>query len=450
MLDSLVALKKEELDHLRKFSEINNINHERRLHGQYQEMFHEHFIKLVKRQVINTFLTTLVVLTCFFYWRPMKTSQRVSLVFALPNDCSSRRSAEDLSEFFLEERIPIRKDTTIIVQNNKINLLPLKFKHLKLVFRTELFLISRMGLTSRLSVLSSCLHNYVLMWQKGKMATALRLSYRQLLLEIPVSTVAIRGNMLDWVATTNSSYLKQHSIFYLASKTSLPSYMFWYSENSFPKLFGGEFGMFDYEQFRDIAVKEHFVWTQEFANFLKKFSTSKITCVGSILFYPRRIDSNVTKDIDVLVFDVTPFANATKQDFYNYERCTRFLDSLLRFQQRLTSSKIVVAIKIKRTFSPLHDARYISKLNKCNTDPNYWRLVNPNMNLYTLIAKSRLVVGIPFTSAVLIAKELGVPCCYLMDSEICDFPKTFNDVRIIQKLDDLEDLFLKCLQNGVQ
>lgn len=444
VLDALAARKKQELDQLRNSSNFLNLDEEKSLNKLYQNMFNEGLIQRFQKQVLIICLGILIVLVCFFYWNPMKSSRKFSLVFALPNDRSSRRNTNELHEFFLEERLPLKKQTTIIIQNNRFNFLPQKLKLLKLVFRAEFFLISRMGLSSRLSVLSLFLRNFALMFQRKRITTALRLSYRQFLLEIPVSTVAIRRNMLDWVATTNSSYLKQHSIFYLATDTNLPSYMFWYSENSSLVLFGGEFDTLDYEQFRDIAVKEHLVWTQEFANFLKKFTSSKITCIGSILFYPRRKYLNHTKDIDVLIFDVTPFASATEQDFYNYERCTRFLDMLLCFQERFITRKIVMAIKIKRKFSSLHDTHYVSKVLDCKSDPYNWKFLNPEVNLYNLIARSKLVVGIPFTSAVLIAKEFAVPCCYLIDSYISGFPDTFNGVPVIQKLDDLENLFLKC------
>jgi polysaccharide biosynthesis PFTS motif protein len=444
VLDYLVATKRQELSHLRNSNEVQKLEEVRDLHVLYQKMFKNNMIEILNRQILIALSTIVVVLVCFLYWGPRRKSNRFSLVFGLPKDRSLRKNIGDLTEFFLEERIPIRKSTTIIIENNKFNFLPQKLNHLKLVSRAELFLISRMGLFERLNVVSLCLHNFSLMFRRTSLASALRISFRQFLLEIPVSTVVVRENMLDWVATTNSDYLRQHSVFYLASKTSLPTYMFWYSENSFPKLFGQNFDAFDYEQFRNISVKEHFVWTQDFADFLKNYSVSKITCVGSILFYPRpeRIES--TKDIDVLIFDVTPFATATKRDFYNYERCTGFLDALLNFQQRLLGREIRVALKPKRTFSSIHDSRYLFNLVNIESKPHNWDLVNPTANLYSLISRARLVVGIPFTSAVLIARELGVQSCYFLDCDDDELPEFFNGVPVIRNLDDLEDLFLKC------
>lgn len=443
LLDSLVAAKKQDLDYLRKSNEVHGFVEEINLHKLYQKMFKENIISFVNRQIIITLLTILIVLVCFLYWSPRRVNNGFSLVFELPMKLRSQKNIEDLSRFFLEERIPIRKSTKIIIENKKINFLPQELNNLKLVFHSELFLISRMGLSDRFDVVTSCLHNFFLMFRKRSLATALRISYRQFLLEIPVSTVAIRENMLDWVATTNSNYLSQHSIFYLASKTSLPTYMFWYSENSVTKSFSQDLDTFDYDQFRNITVKEHFVWTLEFANFLKNYSTSKITCIGSILFYPREIQPSLIKDLDILIFDVTPFATATKRDFYNYERCTRFLYALLSFQQRLNRSQVIIALKPKRTFSSAHDSRYISNLVKMESEPYKWKLVDPSANLYHLIARSRLVVGIPFTSAVLIAKELNVQCCYFLDSDDYIFPEFFHGIPVIRNLSDLEDLFLK-------
>ena len=450
VLDSLVAAKKQDLDFLRKSNEVHGFEGERNLHKLYQKMFKENIISFVNRQIIITLLTILIVLVCFLYWSPRRINNGFSLVFELPIKLRSRKNTEDLSGFFLEERIPIKKSTKIIIENKKINFLPQERNNLKLVFHSELFLISRMGLFDRFYVVTSCLQNFFLMFRKRSLATALRISYRQFLLEIPVSTVAIRENMLDWVATTNSNYLSQHSIFYVASKTSLPTYMFWYSENSVTKSFSQDLDTFDYDQFRNITVKEHFVWTLEFANFLKNYSTSKITCIGSILFYPREIQPSLIKDLDILIFDVTPFATATKRDFYNYERCTRFLYALLSLQQRLTRRDVIIALKPKRTFSSAHDSRYISNLVQMESEPYKWKLVDPSANLYDLIAKSRLVVGIPFTSAVLIAKELTVQCCYFLDSDDYIFPEFFHGIPVIRNLSDLEDLFLKSCRKGIQ
>ena len=76
--------------------------------------------------------------------------------------------------------------------------------------------------------------------------------------------------------------------------------MFWYSENSSPKLFMNDKSIFDYAYFSDIQVGQHFVWTKEFAEFLKQFTNSRIVISGSILFYKKQVKFDKLGLMDLL------------------------------------------------------------------------------------------------------------------------------------------------------
>lgn len=440
VLDSLVAAKKSELNQLRNSEAIPIHDFEDYIERYYQNLFEKRKLDILKNRLLNLLIIVLLALVCLLYWHPKESKNRVSLVFSLPSDRCSPQNIRDLFDFFSDERIPVRKATKLIVQNNKMNFWLRNVKNLKLVFRVEFFLISRMGFLDRLEVLTYAFRNLSLMFSGRKFVTALNTAYRQILLEIPVSMVAIKKDMFDWIATTNSSYVIQHSIFHYAQETNVETYMFWYSENSSPTIFGRHFDNFDYDYFRDIAVKEHFVWTPEFAKFLETFTSSRITHVGSILFYPRDMlqERNRSKDIDLLIFDVTPFANVKITDFYNFGRCMRFLECIQSLQERLIYRPLKIAMKSKRLLSPVHDARYINALARLQSDSNGWNFIHPSVNLYSLISRSKLVIGIPFTSAVLIAKELGVPCCYFLASDEVALSASFSGIPVVQNLDVLE------------
>ncbi len=440
VLDSLVAAKKSELNQLRNSEAISIHDFEDYLERYYQKLFKKRKFDNLRNRLLILLIIFLLALVCLLYWQPKERKNRVSLVFALPSDRCSRQNIRELFDFFSDERIPVRKATKLIVQNNKMNLWLRKVKNMKLVFRVEFFLISRMGFLDRLEVLTFAFRNLFLMFSGRKFVTALNTACRQMLLEIPVSMVAMKKDMLDWIATTNSSYVIQHSIFHYAQETNVETYMFWYSENSSPTIFGRHFDNFDYDYFRDIAVKEHFVWTPEFAKFLETFTSSKVTHVGSILFYPRPKlqERNKSKDIDLLLFDVTPFADAKITDFYNFRRCMRFLECIQSVQERLTYRSLKIAMKSKRVLSPVHDTRYVNALAELQSEPNGWNFIHPSVNLYSLISRSKLVIGIPFTSAVMIAKELGVPCCYFLASDEVALSASLNGIPVVQNLDVLE------------
>jgi hypothetical protein len=57
--------------------------------------------------------------------------------------------------------------------------------------------------------------------------------------------------------------------------------------------------------------------------------------------------------------------------------------------------------------------------------------------------RSRVIVGIPFTSAILVAKELGKDCCFFIESNDLNFPDQFNEVPIYTDRKSLEKFVLR-------
>ena len=388
---------------------------------------------------IFTLVISIIFITLFCWRKPPR--KKVSLVFDIPVVLNSRNSVYDLESFLSESRIPSRENSIFIVQNRRLNNPRNNSKRVICVFSTDLFLIMRLDFIQRIHFLKALFKNMLLVLQKSKSKKYILRSYRQLILETSVSEIVIDNSMIDFIYTTNSSYLKQNTVFYLAK--DLESFMFWYSENSFPKLSQANISSFDYDHFRGIKVSKHLVWTEEFATFLSRYVESPLEPIGSILFYPKPINNFSKVDIDVLVFDVTPQAKTLSVDFYSMQRCSDFLKSLIFLQEHLLGGKLLFGIKPKRGFLNLHETNYVSLVKSLEKKLGSWIVFNSSENLYSLISRSRVVVGIPFTSAILVAKELGKECCFFTESNHLDFPDQYNEIPIFTNSKSLEKFVLR-------
>jgi polysaccharide biosynthesis PFTS motif protein len=66
-----------------------------------------------------------------------------------------------------------------------------------------------------------------------------------------------------------------------------------------------------------------------------------------------------------------------------------------------------------------------------------WISQDPNANLYELISRSKCVIGIPYTSAVLVALELNIPCYYFFNSTTIELPEYFNGIQVLKSTEEL-------------
>jgi len=387
----------------------------------------------------------LLLVTCLLIWRK-QPKQKYSLVFDVPRDLSSRASVVELEEFFSESRLPSSKDAHFIVQTRRLNSPWNNTKRITCVFSTDLFLISKLNFKKRISLLRAFSENIKFVHGVSKKMPQIVGLSRQLIFEKSIAETVIKSKIVDKLYTTNSSYIKQRVIFYFASIEEINSYMFWYSENSFPKSFANFTTSFDYDHFRGINVGEHLVWTSEFSKFLSEYVESPIRQVGSILFYPRNSNSKYDLVTDILIFDVTPQNATSPSDFYFKTNCQRFLKSMIFLQGQLKNKKLIFGIKSKREFSRVNDMEYVSMIKNLRKMSPYWKNIAPSENLYKIIGSSRLVIGIPFTSAVLIAKELGKKCCFYSDFIESNMSNSYNSIPLIYGEGSLVNFVLENLE----
>jgi hypothetical protein len=68
-------------------------------------------------------------------------------------------------------------------------------------------------------------------------------------------------------------------------------------------------------------------------------------------------------------------------------------------------------------------------------------MLDPDMNLYELIASANVVIGIPLVSPVRIAKELNIPCAYYYPDPSLnwDLPTCYSDIPLFREISDLSN-----------
>jgi polysaccharide biosynthesis PFTS motif protein len=76
------------------------------------------------------------------------------------------------------------------------------------------------------------------------------------------------------------------------------------------------------------------------------------------------------------------------------------------------------ARKLRGGLSPSSEyTELIGKLQRLNSI----EVLNPDVDLYQLVRNASLVIGIPFTSPVILAKEMNVPCFFYVPESAKDW-----------------------------
>jgi hypothetical protein len=393
------------------------------------------------------YFVILIVIT--FSWR-YRGSRPVNLLYHPPFSLRNRSTSSRLYDFLASPRFNFNSPYVYIVEHRIFSPKAHIRGEIIPVFSIDLFLISTFTVGERRELIFRSFKNLVKLIQLTRVLPVVSYSYRDLLLSIPVAQITLEKNLVSDILITNSNYLVQPAISHLRT-ANVRSFMLWYSDNSFPKYSDSSKSVFDYSAFGLAKVDCHFVWTEDFANFLSVWTKCPIKPVGSILFYSGKKKSNErtitesSSDLfmfnDLLIFDVTPFEEPKYDTYYGEERCLKFLREILRLQVelgRLVDGPLPnVGIKHKRVPSSLHSKSYLREIEMILRNNKSWQRLPEDANLYSLIANSKMVIAIPFTSPAIIAKELGIPCCYL---DLGPNPTDIHDYSDIPVIFDFDDL----------
>jgi hypothetical protein len=237
---------------------------------------------------------------------------------------------------------------------------------------------------------------------------------------------------------TTQSCMHQLPIAFQIPNAAFNKKMYWYSINSQPitrKGFVGKRTIFNSDLSR--CVDMHYVWDLNSKSFLESNGIDNVSAVGSILFVEPKSVEFEFRAFNVAYFDITPFENP--DTYYTIERMCTNLSKLIEVvrQMNLESQiEINLLLKPKRKTSKSHSRRYIEMVELFEKEGNL-QVVRPEINLYGFISKVDCVIGVPFTSPVVVGRELGVASGYI-DFYKDDYliPEIQNGFPVI--LDELE------------
>jgi polysaccharide biosynthesis PFTS motif protein len=213
--------------------------------------------------------------------------------------------------------------------------------------------------------------------------------------------------------TSQSSMTKLPAPFLVQNKNFI-LHMFWYSTNSSPIVRTG----LEAEAYRlnsELANPRilHHVWNASSQNFLYSQSIKNVCIQGSILFTPRKeILTNLGENA-IVYFDVTPFKNS--ENYYSDERMIANIVTLCDLRKQFeieTNIRLSLYLKPKRRFTKLHSDEYLKKLRELQKIGEL-ELLSEDLNLYGLVKESKLILGSPFTSPVILANEMKIPSAYI-------------------------------------
>jgi polysaccharide biosynthesis PFTS motif protein len=285
------------------------------------------------------------------------------------------------------------------------------------------------------------LHNFL---KSNKSFKSLKTrSYFRLIIDFTLWKVLNHENGLVLITTISSSQSLPTPFYFYNPNYSRQ--MIWYATNWRPiqKNAGSAVpGILskDLEFFVDL----HLVWDKFEIETLREYGIVKTKDFGSMLFYPFTNTKVLPKLLTVTFFDVTPLKDST--GFYSEQMSIRNILGLVKAIAKHKESsgvEVCLQIKPKRKYLKSHSSEYITILQKLSQNGSLTQLPSDS-NLYHTVGSSSLVLGTPFTSPVLIAKELGVSCAFMsLDGEDFKLPSLQNGIRVISKEAELEDILLE-------
>jgi polysaccharide biosynthesis PFTS motif protein len=235
---------------------------------------------------------------------------------------------------------------------------------------------------------------------------------------------------------TTQSHIAYQPLIFEYRNIGAKKIMIWYSANSIP---------FDYKNKRakrysinpwvytSMRIDEHWVWTKEHKAYLSKISPAKVLVKKSLMFYEPEESKNITKIYDLVIFDITPRADIkiTRNSIFTTTEMIKFIQEILSCVELLNNKhkkNYQVFLKHKRNFSKNHSEEYINYIKEKVTNKEI-TLIGSSQNLYDLIGNSKLVIGFPFTSPVIIGWELFTPSIFYCSSSLLNYsPK--NEKRL--------------------
>jgi hypothetical protein len=230
-----------------------------------------------------------------------------------------------------------------------------------------------------------------------------------------VLTVANHTFQPLWLSDIKGKKFKTHMLWYAKSTIWLDIYKF------------DDFRYTTRTTFRHIKIDETWSWTSDFSKYLKDIGvTGVFHDVGPILFYqPNNVEffSN-NNSINIVIFDATPrkidfedsaFGTRNTHIYGTLENLTIFLEDIISVSKsygKLINKSVDLVLKHKREFHSFTDSRYIDLVDELSNKHKSLKVVSHDVNLYSLIGGSDLVIALPYSSTAYISDHLNTPAVF--------------------------------------
>jgi polysaccharide biosynthesis PFTS motif protein len=188
------------------------------------------------------------------------------------------------------------------------------------------------------------------------------------------------------------------------------------------------------------------VWTEQHKKYLLEYNPdARVFNVGSILFRPKRreVEIHPLPKNSILIFDVTPFDGLGTEVLYSKRIVTDFVEDIIfALNSCVTTNNVYLKPKRNYTQKPVKDIApsksYLEFINQLHQSKKL-QILESSLNLYEIIDGALLVIGIPFTSPVILAKEMKVESIYYIPDSAQDWiiGSIEDGIKVIQGREEL-------------
>ena len=410
-------------------------------------------LKKIKIIIIALSLLFLYFTKIFIYVSKSKKikKNKIVLIFSLTkNQIFKDNSLYHLHNFLVSKKFNMTEKSEILIECREV-LRTKKYSNLIVTLDIPLKIFTvKFSLKQKWSLILIFSQKLLTLIKSFNNSQYMYLIFKEYIFDESVYLLTLNNDQVDIVVTTPGAIQYQPIIFEIPEFTG-ERVMLWYSSNTVPlryksrkaSIVGKNSEIF----LKHMAIDTHWVWTSEHKKFLMKVTNSTILVKGSMQFYncPKKLDFN--KKYDVIIFDVTPASGNSiyKDTMYTFPIAKEFIEDIIE-SVNLVSQKldrdISIYIKHKRSFSRINSSRYITYINKLVKNRQLF-VLPIGVDLYETIAASKIIIGFPFTSPVIIGQELKVPSVHYSSSNIL---VKYNKTNIIQNKIELKKFLEKNLK----
>lgn len=381
-----------------------------------------------RSSIVKTYLLCALLLTVYFInifkFKSKDSGKNLILIYSLTKEQAIRHGTVKSLNAFLDSKgvFSDSKSVTLIEIRRLIRCR--KYKNLRTTLDIPLSIFSnKLPVRKRFTCWLSMFKRFYRMIQvQNRNRQAIFILKEYIFDEIVYS--ALNKNYIEKLITTQSQVAFQPLIFEYKDLVG-KRYMVWYSSNSIPiKYKQVKFKGFQINPaiYKNMCIDEHWVWTKHHKDYLAKYSQARIIVKKSMMFYKSEISNNLDNIYDIVIFDVTPHNNRkiTNNSIYTTNEMIAFINEIIESITELNlkhGTKFRVYLKHKRKISKNHSSHYSDFISAKVKSKEISR-INSDQNLYDVIKRSKLVIGFPFTSPVVIGNELNKPAVFYCSSKL--------------------------------